>query len=390
MLVRVLAYFVPFAINFLSGGFFFITSYRFAQAGCPRTVVSASIAAWGIAYCLMTAVVGRIVSTANALRLILTGGVLLSLTSVGFLVFDGLYTQFVWMVLAGFGAAFFCTPFQLLAKEIESGSRSSGTVSATAFYTLTWSSGLASGPLAFAGLTPQCGFTITLLLALAVTGSVMLIARLCKPAQSADAAGNAGAGSVPDVLPEKSRTRLAYLGWIVGGLGTVTVCQIRALWPKLGSELHIEQYHIAYILALVSYSQALTALALCRSRNWMWRRVPALLMSACGIVSLLGFVLVSQVAWFYFFAALYGVYSGCFYYYLVYHSLAHPVRSGFFVTGNEIIVGVTSIAAPLVGGFLADCSGKTGSAFVFAAGVTLLALAVQIIMLNPAKLAEEK
>ena len=67
MLVRILAYFVPFAINFLSGGFFFITSYRFAEAECSRTVVSSSIVAWGLAYCLLTAVVGKMASVKNAL-----------------------------------------------------------------------------------------------------------------------------------------------------------------------------------------------------------------------------------------------------------------------------------------------------------------------------------
>lgn len=389
MIVRILAYFVPFAINFLSGGFFFIASYRFAQAECSRVIVSGSIAAWGIAYCLMTAIVGRIVSGANALRLILTGGVLLSLTSVGFLIFNGLYTQFIWLVLAGIGAAFFCTPFQLLAKEIESGGKNSGTVSATAFYTLTWSSGLASGPLAFARFTPEHGFMITLALALAVTASVIIISLLRAGGKSSGVQA-ADEVSKPDLISEKGRTRLAYLGWIVGGLGTVTVCQIRALWPKIGSELHIEQHHIAYILALVSYSQALTALALCRSKSWMWRRLPALLMSVCGIVSLLGFVLVSRVEFFYMLAVIYGIYSGSFYFYLVYHSLSHPTRSGFFVTGNEIIVGITSIAAPLLGGLLADWSGKTGTAFVFAAGITLAAFIAQIVMLNPAKLAEEK
>lgn len=389
MTVRILAYFVPFAINFLNGGFFFITSYRFAQAGCPRTVVSSSIAAWGIAYCLLTALVGRIVSGSNALRLILTGGVLLSLTSAGFLLFDGLYTQFFWMVLAGCGAACFCAPFQLLAKDIESGN-SRGTVSATAFYTFTWSTGLASGPLAFARFSPQCGFLITLALALAVTGSVIAISRLL-PGKKRETQSTPAemAGGDTSGISEKGRTRLALLGWIVGGLGTITVCQIRALWPKVGSELQIGQHHIAYILALVSYSQAVTALFLCRSKNWMWRRIPALLMSLCGIISLLGFVMVSDVKWFYAVAALYGVYSGIFYFYLVYHSLSHPRRSGFFVAGNEIIVGVTSIAAPLAGGFLADCSGKTGTAFVFACGMTLLALIMQLIMLDPAKLVEE-
>ncbi|MBR2345703.1 MAG: hypothetical protein IKA71_07980 [Lentisphaeria bacterium] len=388
MLVRILAYFVPFAINFLSGGFFFITAYRFSEAGCSRTVISSSIVAWGVAYCLLTALVGKLASVKNALPFILAGGVTLSLTSVGFIVFDALYMQFLWLILAGFGAALFCTPFQLLAKDIESGSKK-GVVSATAFYTLTWSAGLASGPLAFARFSLRQGFVITLILSLAVTLSVVLIALLRPRGGSANAETGKSVHEV--IFPEKTYDKLAILGWIVGGLGTVTVCQIRALWPKLGLDLDIPQHHNAYILAVVSYVQAIVAVMLCRSKSWMWRRLPAVLMGGCGIVTLLAFAfaaLISRhVAVFYLIAGAYGVYSGCFYFYLVYHSLAHPTRSGFFVTGNEIIVGVTSIVAPLLGGMLADICGYTEAAFVFAAVVALAAFIAQWYMLDPVKLA---
>ena len=115
MLLRVLAYFVPFAINFLSGGFFFITSYRFARAECSGMVVGSALTVWGIAYCLVTMIVGKMARTANALKFILAGGVMLMITALGFIIFNGLYTQFLWLACAGMGAAMFCTPFQLLA-----------------------------------------------------------------------------------------------------------------------------------------------------------------------------------------------------------------------------------------------------------------------------------
>ena len=87
---------------------------------------------------------------------------------------------------------------------------------------------------------------------------------------------------------------------------------------------------------------------------------------------------------------LFGIYSGCLYFYLVYHSLAHPERSGFFVAGNEVIVGITSMLAPLAGGFLADIFQFTGTAFIFAAAMSFIALLAQLTMLVPAKLAKEE
>ncbi|MBQ9786559.1 MAG: hypothetical protein IJW33_00120 [Lentisphaeria bacterium] len=381
MLVKILAYFVPFAINFLNGGFFFITAFRFAKENCSGIVVGSATAAWGIAYCLITMIVGKLVKPANALKFILAGGVTLMITALGFIIFNGLYTQFLWLVCAGIGAAMFCTPFQLLAKAIESGGKTPGTVSATAFYTMTWSSGLATGPLAFARLSETAGFIITFILALAVTLSVIIIARLLR---------NEEKGAVENVeenLPEqlfstRDYDKLAILGWIVGGLGTLTVCQIRSMWPKHGEFLNISKEHIAYILALVSYTQALTALLLCRSKSWMWKKLPALLMTIPAVISLLLFAFAESVGFFYLAAVIYGIYSGVFYFYLVYHSLSHPTRSRFFVAGNEIIVGVVNLIAPVVGGFTVDVSKFTGAAFIFALIMVLAAFAAQMVILK--------
>ena len=332
-LLRLLSYFVPFAVNFLQGGFFFITSYRFAEAGCSGVVIGGALTAWGAAYCLVTMITGRLANISNALKFILSGGGILTLSSLGFIIFSGVYTQFLWLFTAGVGAALFCAPFQLFAKSIESGSNEShGTVWATSFYTMTWSVGFASGPLAFARLSVRSGFIVTLILSLAVVISVLLIAfRRRNGAGSRECAASdavaAQAGQTE--YPEKYFTRLAILGWIVGGLGTVTICQLRSMWPKLGSDLGIARYHVAYVLALVSYAQALTALLLCRSRNWMCRRFPSLLMNVPGIAALLIFAFAGNTCCFYLAALLYGIYSGCMYFYLVYHSLAHPVRNSF-------------------------------------------------------------
>ena len=387
MLIKVLAYFIPLAINFLNGGFFFITSYRFAQAGCPGVVVGGALATWGVVYCAVSILIGRIARKSNILPLIFTGSLLLVVSAAGFMIFDGLYTQFLWLVVSGCGGASFCTPFQLLAKEIESGNGASGAVSATAFYTMTWSIGFATGPLAFAGLSVRQGFAVTLLLALAVNLSVTGIVLLTRDRRRD--AGTAPAEALPQrTVPAGTRfstasfTKLALLGWLVGGMGSITICQVRSMWPKLGSELAVPQHHVAYILALVSYVQAVTALSLCRSREWMWRRIPAVLVALCGIAALLLFAFGKTIGSFYAAAAIYGVYSGCFFFHLVYHSLAHPERSAFFVSGNEVIVGVTSLLFPLLGGWLADRFGGAPAAFIFGAAVTLIALIGQLIILG--------
>ena len=388
MFLRILAYFVPFAINFLTGGFFFITSYRFAQADCPALIVGGAVTAWGIAYCLITMFVGRITRPGNALHLILAGGLMLTLTSVGFIVFfNNLYSQFLFLLMSGCGAALFCTPFQLLAKNIESASprKTSGAVSAASFYTFTWSVGFASGPLAFARLAPRTGFYVTLALALAVTLSVICIALILRkkvPAATAAAIENDSSPAKQPEFSEQMFNKLAILGWIGGSVCTLAVCQIRSMWSKLGGELEFSRDHIAYVLALVSYVQALTGLSLCKSKCWMWKKLPLALISVCGVIAMALFAFAEKLPLFYLAAVFYGIYCGCTYFMLVHNSLFHPRRSNFFVAGNEVVVGITSMLAPLAGGLLADSFKFTGAAFIFAGILIAAMVIVQYFMLK--------
>ena len=257
---------------------------------------------------------------------------------------------------------------------MESG-RTPGAVKAAAFYTFSWSVGFATGPLFFARFVRE-GFCITLALALAMALAVCVIARLRRAIPAVAGAGPELPPQIVSPGEERRRDTFARLGWLIGGVGTLAVCMIRAMWPHHGEGLGISRTHIALTTALVSYVQALTALLLYRSCRWMFLRLPVLVFSLAGAAGLLLFAFARTTALFYPAAVIYGIYSGCIYFYFVYHSLAHPVRAGYFVSGNEVIVGVISMVSPLAGGALAD-GFTSGAPFVFAAGAVLLAWLIQ-------------
>jgi len=389
LLLRSLTYFVSFAVNFLVGGCLFIVSHRLAVAGCSGKVVGGSTTAWAVAVCLLTPLVGRIVTVNNALRLILAGGGMLVISAAGFLIFDGLYTQFLWVVLVGVGAALFCSPFQIFARSVEnSNDKNSGAAMASGLYTLTWSLGFTFGQLIFARFAISTGFAVSLVLAVSITVAALLIAGLNKKSGAGRSGETETAGSAPDPLlfTGKTYSRLAVMGWIIGALGVVTICQVRGMWPIIGSELDIPRKHVAGVIALVSGIQGLTAWSLCRSKIWMYKRFPALLMAFAGIAGLLLFACGKNLYWFYPAAVIYGIFSGCFYFLLVYHSLVHPEKSAFFVSGNEVLVGIVSMVMPFFGGFLADWSGSCRTPFIFAAAVCAVIFAAQMITLKPSKL----
>ena len=144
------------------------------------------------------------------------------------------------------------------------------------------------------------------------------------------------------------------------------------MWQYRGVEIGIDRGEIGMIVATVSYVQALTALLLLRSLDWMYRALPGVFMGVAGVAGLCVLALPRCITLFFAGAVLYGVYSGCFYFYLVYHSLAHPTRAARYVAVNEVVVGVTSITGPIAGGLLA---GGFGSAAPFTAVAVLVAAA---------------
>ena len=108
-------------------------------------------------------------------------------------------------------------------------------------------------------------------------------------------------------------------------------------------------------------------------------------MTLPAVLSLLLFAFATDLKIFYAAAVIYGIYSGTFYFYLVYHSLAHPTRSRFFVAGNEVIVGIVNLLAPVIGGMFVDITGFTGSPFIFALAMAAAAFAAQMVILNSIK-----
>ncbi|MBO5763008.1 MAG: hypothetical protein J6R85_03965 [Lentisphaeria bacterium] len=344
-MVRYLVYFFPVAVNYILGGMFFISALRFSEADAGGLAVGASIAAWALPYALISLWIGSKTTMQNARQLIIGAALALALISLGFRFFDGLYLQFLWIVLTGIASGVYCVPFQVFMKSIDP-DPSAGIVRASSVYTFAWSFGLATGPFIFRQIPMQTGYCVNAVLALMIALSVPAIEFWCRrhPAKAA---------AVRRDLPDYSgRPDLARLGWIVSGIGVLTVAMLRAMEPYRGEKLGFSMEEIGGALALVSYVQAFTALALIRSREWMYHPLPALLAGISGTAALLLFGLGEAVWCFYLGALLYGLYSGCFYFYIVFYSLVHPTKAGQYVGVNELIVGVVSVLGPVAGGLL--------------------------------------
>ena len=178
-------------------------------------------------------------------------------------------------------------------------------------------------------------------------------------------------------LPDRTcMPDLAWVGWVAGGAGIMLFWMIQRVFPKEATELGWADSIKGTVLFVLCISQALVSLALRRNRVWMydWRRICAL--GVCGIAGLVVLGIGRTPVAYCVGAALFGVYSGSFFFYLVFHALSHPEKSARYVAMNESVVGAVGIAGPMLGGVLADYGGFHLT-YLVGAGVVIMALVFQ-------------
>ena len=375
--MKFFVYFFPVLINFVTSGVFFYVTQCFVDANASKLLTSLVVPMWAAAYCMMNVIIGKVVNKKNAAGLIIFGGILISVSSLGFLFLGTLKLLLVWTGLLGIGFGFYCSPFQVLCKELEQGS-SSAVAMATGKYTAAWSIGFAAGAIVFGMLSAQIAFWLSFASGVMVSLGVAFIAAVLKkrPAAKAEMFDEADEPEGKVVFPD-----YAWLGWIVGGVLSFSVTQLRSMLQPHAAAIGMAnaERSMAIVLMLVSLTQGVIALLLVKSRFWMYK-LPMVLFGICGVVAMTMFCLAESLWSFMLSAVCYGIYSGCGYFIFVFYSLAHPVKAGRNAAVNEIVVAVASISGPMLGGLLVIKSGMSWAPFAMAGVCILLATLFHFIV----------
>lgn len=381
-------YLVPALVDLVLSLVIFVGTLRVARLGGDATHAGSVLAVWSLVYVVACPLIGRLVTSRNAHRLVLAGCLLFALTC-GLLALAATFLPMLLLVgVIGLASALFFVSFQILMKDFDAAGGRPLSYS-VGLYTFSWSAGFAVGPLV-AGLLMQLGtpataeatgngwryaFGFGAVVALTLTAALAAAFRnrarqvpMAPPAPIVSAQSSS-ATAIPD---------LAWLGWISAAAGFVALAINRTVFASRAvSELQLTDSFIGAIFFTFSMAQALTGLALFRSRSWMYRPLPVAALALPGILGLLAFGFGHHPALLVAGGALFGIYSGGFCFYFVYHSLVHPTRAEKYIAVNETVVGLASFAGPLLGGLLADAWGVRYP-FLAAAGLTLLVTALQI------------
>ncbi|MFA6569574.1 MAG: MFS transporter, partial [Victivallales bacterium] len=384
-MIRFLIYLFPAMMDMILGAVFFVTAVRYSESGASSLTVTGVMATWAFIYSLGSIAAGRIVNHKNAAHLIIMSGGAIALISLGYIAVPGLGAQYLWTALIGVATAFFFTPFQVFMKSLEHG-EDGGVIRSTALYTFSWSFGMACGPFVCGYVWPNFGwkwcYALNAIMGLAVAFGIWKLSKYASRHHE-----TAGAAGKPSQAGDYSNTPdLAWLGWLAAGIGCISVAVVRSLFPVKAAILELSKTDQGLILAIVSFTQAFIGLAFIRSKFWMYKPVPVAIFSLSGLLGLLLFGLGSKSGTFYMAAFFYGIYSGMFFFYLVFHSLVHPTKSSKYVAINEAVVGITTIIGPIAGGIIAD---RTNSSmpFYLVAILVLVVMAVQarVHYLKPVK-----
>ena len=370
--MKFLIYLFPAMINFVVSGVFFYVTQCFVDANAAKLLTAMVVPTWAVTYCIANLIIGKMVTPKNAAKLIVYGGMIIAASSLGFIFLNQLLLLLVWTGVLGVGFGFYCSSFQVWCRELEQNS-SSGIAAATGKYTCAWSLGFAAGAVTFGMLNAIIAFSMSLAVGVIVAAGVTLIDRRLKKNPVAATAADPDVPSAADALVSKFPD-YAWVGWIVGGIVSLSVNQLRSMLQVHGAAIGVADLKQTMALALMTVSlvQGLSALALVKSRVWMYKLLPLISVALIGISAMISFCFVRSLPGFVLSAFAYGIYSGCGYFIFVFYALANREKAGRNAAINEISVSIASIAGPMLGGLLVDVSGISWIPFAMAAGALVL------------------
>ena len=352
-MTKFLIFLFPAMIDMVIGITAFVGAVRMAENGGGPIAVTMVASAWAIVYIACVRAVGKITNPATSPRLIIAGCTLIALAALAFILYPNLNATYPIMMLQALGSALFFVPFQVFMKAVDQGDETALPRS-VGLYTFAWSSGMAIGPFISAIIWQRQGWAACHILAIALCAATAVGILFLKHHAEVKTASETKIKSANRPTYDYSNMPdLAWLGWLCAGLGCLAIALLKSYLPSSASVMGISRLDQGILFALISGTQALTGLVLSRSSIWMYKALPIFLFGICGVVALFIFSFSNSFIPLAMASTLFGIYSGSFFFYLVFHSLVHPEHSTHYVSINESIVGGAVLFGPLLAGFIA-------------------------------------
>ena len=381
--MRILFNLLPALVNIIAGLFLFVSAKRMADCGANSFMIAATMTAWAFFYAATSLTLGRFLTKRNAVFFLLAGQLIMLVSLFGLLL-SGTAWQYFWLTGTGIACGSFFTSFQVVVKMFGKEEYTLESVArTTAIYTLSWSFGIASGPMLTAfvwGLfSPETGwrycYVITIVMVFLIILCLLYMNRFVR--RKLRETGELEEHAPPPEIPQEQKKLpdLIVATWVAGLLAGCVVAMMRTYLPDYCTKvLRMDTFRQGTVLAVISYAQAFTGLACWKARRWQYHPWVFGLAAAGGIGAMMIFAFASSWTAYLTAALLLGIFYGIFYFTYTFHALIDPVKIARNCAGNETIVGLTSTFAPLLGGVLAMQTGEARSPFWLCGGFILAAM----------------
>jgi len=187
--------------------------------------------------------------------------------------------------------------------------------------------------------------------------------------------------SHPNVAMDASRDSGSFLAmaWLANFSTFFVVGTVRALFPKLATDLGIAPGFLGRLMALIALAQLTAFYCMARTDRWQFRLGPIVVIQGLAVLGLMALAFGTTAAVFAVGLLMVGGLAGVTFTASIFYSL-HTAGPGGRRTGfHEAIVGSGFLFGPLAGGTVAEYLGARAP-YWLAAGVILSVMVGQVLM----------
>lgn len=353
----------------------FAVMYRSGKQGLSVLQCAWLAGLFQLTYMFASVAIGLGLSRRNSRNILLVSTVLCVISGIASLLTSEFFPLlFVYGALAVFIAIFFNAFQTFMRAEAEPGD----LARAVGRYTLSWSSGSATGVL-LSGFFYRCGFlalsAVTLLGGLVILG--ILLWHKPRPVDAPSAAeelGDRAKPQAPGLTP-----LYVWIGWLLIFSGTFVQRPIQTFMPAISAKAGVGAFLAALPLFLQLTVQALVGLAMIREHRWLYRRTPLSL--AHGAAAFMALIMWWRPTFPICFlgVSLLGIYLGFVFFCSVYYA-SNFGRRAFNIGVNEFLVGLGSLAGLFASEWFIKRSGNEAGMYLVIALGLLSLLFVQLLV----------
>lgn len=337
-MINALIYIFPLVMNIITGILFFAGPMRATENGASVQMVSMVFTTYGIGYVIFCLLMGKIVKVHLAKIQMVSSSLFIALLLTVLALTNNMPITITVYCLFPFGTAMFFNAFQAFMKDVESGQAKPLTHS-VGMYFASVSIGFALGPFLSGWLREFLPWSLSFLTAAVLSLAVGISAYFFKPkhAKTKQASPDKQFANKPD---------LAISGWVGAMFGTIALSLWLTLFPKVCEHFGLRPGFRGMVLFVQHIFQAGIALALMRSKTWLFKPHLAPLYNLFGAVALAIAFFTSNSLMLFLAALFFGTFSANFFFTAIFHSLSHPSKSVRNIAINESAIGAGFFIGP--------------------------------------------